>query len=72
MDGEIVYISSMRGDQMVNVGDKVKAGQTLINGIIDRRKDDNYYLIRNAMGNIKARVEYTGQAMIRLDEVENS
>lgn len=69
VDGEIVYISSMRGDQMVNVGDKVKAGQTLINGIIDRRKDDNYYLIRNAMGNIKARVEYTGQAMIKLDEV---
>ncbi len=70
VEGEIVYISTLKGDQAVKVGDKITPGQTLINGIVDRRQDKNYYLIQNAMGNIKARVEYMGTAALSLDAID--
>ena len=70
VEGEIVYISVLKGAQAVKVNDKIKVGQTLINGIVDKRRDENYYLIQNAMGTVKARVVYKGGASLKLDEVE--
>lgn len=70
VDGEIVYISTLKGAQAVKVNDKVKVGQTLINGIVDKRQDSGYYMIQNAMGSVKARVLYTGEASVSIDELE--
>ncbi len=70
VDGEIVYISTLKGAQAVKVNDKITVGQTLIDGILDMRQDEGYYLIQNAVGTVKARVVYEGDASIRLDEVE--
>ncbi len=70
VNGEIVYVSTLRGDQLVKVGDKITAGQTLINGIYDRRQEENFYMIRNAMGEIRARVEYKGAATLDVASID--
>lgn len=70
VNGEIISIDCMKGDAMVKPGDSVKVGDTLINGIYDRLQDGGFYRILNAMGNIKARVTYTGKASVNLNEIE--
>ncbi len=68
--GEVVYVSAMRGDKMVKPGDMISPGQTLINGIIDDRNLGVVY-VRNAMGTVRARVEYTGEARLDINDVDN-
>ncbi len=67
--GEIVSVNTMKGDQMVKPGDEVKPGDVLINGIFDRRRDEGFMLVRNAVGSVTARVTYTGHAEISLSEL---
>ena len=71
VSGEIVSISALRGDKMVQKGSTISPGQVLINGIYDRLQTDGYYKIENASGNITARVKYQGTATININDIDN-
>lgn len=71
VEGEIVSINALRGDEKVFKGSKVKVGQTLIDGIYDRIADKGFYKLVNASGTVKARVNYSGAAEICIDDVDN-
>ena len=68
--GEIVSINALKGDAAVKAGDKIVPGQLLINGIIEREEAPDFHRVINAIGHIKARVTYTGNASIKLDELD--
>lgn len=71
VDGEIVSINALRGDKKVLKGSKIKVGQTLIDGIYDRIADQGFYKLENAEGTVTARVNYSGNAEICIDNIDN-
>lgn len=70
VNGEIIKISALRGDKMVQKGSTVSPGQVLISGIYDRLQTDGYYKIENSSGSITARVKYQGSASIDINDIE--
>lgn len=69
---EIVSVNALRGDAKVKPGSTVNAGDILVDGIsVCDPNSEPVYRVVNAMGRITAKVAYTGNATVKLDDVES-